>query len=126
MAPLRKEFTRGQHRSYTRRVCKCQLFLRSVLCDGISCLDQKSSLHYLPRKVKFYSLSFHVIDIKRLFRRNKLLYYLERCPFTDRLVNNIHISSMVAVTLYVKNYAGASCSKFHGVVVSSKILRIFR
>ena len=40
-------------------------------------------LHYLPRQVKFYSLSFHVIHIKRLFQRNKLLYYLERCPFTD-------------------------------------------
>ena len=40
-------------------------------------------LHYLPRQVKFYSLSFHVIDMKRLFQRNKLLYYIERCPFTE-------------------------------------------
>ena len=24
-----------------------------------------------------------VIDIKRLFQRNKLLYYLERCPLTE-------------------------------------------
>ena len=37
-------------------------------------------LHYLPRQVKFYSLSFHVIDIKLLFQRDKLLYYLEGCP----------------------------------------------
>ena len=40
-------------------------------------------LHYLPLQVKFYSLSFYVIDIKRLFQRNKLLYYLEMCPFTE-------------------------------------------
>ena len=40
-------------------------------------------LHYLPRQVKFDSLSCHVIEIKRLFQRNKLLYYLERCPFTE-------------------------------------------
>ena len=40
-------------------------------------------LNYLPRQVKLYSLSFHVIDIKPLFQRNKLLYYLERCPFTE-------------------------------------------
>ena len=40
-----------------------------MLCDGISCLDRV--LHYLPRQVKFYSLSFHVIGIKRLFQHNK-------------------------------------------------------
>ena len=40
-------------------------------------------LQYLPRQVKFYFLIFHVIDIKRLFQRNKLLYYLEKCPFTE-------------------------------------------
>ena len=58
-------------------------------------------LHYLPRQVKFYSLSSHVIDIKRLFQRNKLLYCLERSPFTEssRLVNNLIIYNMVAVSL---------------------------
>ena len=40
-------------------------------------------LHYLPRQVEFHSLSFHVIDIKRLFQRDKLLYYLKRCPFIE-------------------------------------------
>ena len=45
-------------------------------------LTRDQVLHYLPRQVKFYSLSFHVIDIKRLSQRDKLLYYLERCPFT--------------------------------------------
>ena len=40
-------------------------------------------LHYLPHQVKFYSLSFHLVDIKRLFHRNELFYYLERRPFTE-------------------------------------------
>ena len=40
-------------------------------------------LYYLPRQVKFYSLGFHVIDIKRLFQRNKLLYYLDYLDFTE-------------------------------------------
>ena len=40
-------------------------------------------LHYLPRQVKLYSLSFHVIDIKRLFQCNKLLYYFEKCNFIE-------------------------------------------
>ena len=42
--------------------------------------------HYLPRQVKFHSLSFQVIEIERLFQRNKLLFYLERCPFTKYMV----------------------------------------
>ena len=46
-------------------------------------LTRERILRYLPRQVKFYSLSSHVIDIKRLFQRNQLLYYLERCPFTE-------------------------------------------
>ena len=33
MALLKKKITRAQHRSHTRRVCECQLFLRSMLCD---------------------------------------------------------------------------------------------
>ena len=64
----------------TRRVCKCQRFLRSV---ASAALTRDQVLHYLARQVKFYSLSFHVIDIKRFFRRNKLLNYFERCPFTE-------------------------------------------
>ena len=53
VALLRKEFTRAQHRSHTTRVCEYQLFLRSVLCDGISCLDQRSSsrLYSTPSKI---------------------------------------------------------------------------
>ena len=64
-------------------------------------LTRDRVLHYLPRQVKFYSLSFHVIDIKRLFQRNKLLYYLKRCPFTKYMgkYNNINILNMVASNL---------------------------
>ena len=46
-------------------------------------LTRDRVLRSLPRQVKFYALSFHVIDIKRHFQRNKLLYYLERCPFIE-------------------------------------------
>ena len=53
----------------------------SVMASAVLIRDRV--LHYLSRQVKFYSLSFHVIDIKRLFQSNKLLYYLERCPFTE-------------------------------------------
>ena len=55
-----------------------------IQCSVMSsaALTRDQVLHYLPRQVKFYSFSFHVIDIKRLFQRDKLLYYLERCPFT--------------------------------------------
>ena len=65
-------------------------------------LTRDRVLLYLPRQVKFYALSFHVIDIKRLFHRNKLLYYLERCPFTEyvyRLVNDLNFLNIVAVSL---------------------------
>ena len=78
MALLKKEFTREQQ---TRRVCECQLFLRSMMASAA--LTRDRVLHYLPRQVKFYSLSFHVIDIKRLLQRNGLLYFIEMCPFTE-------------------------------------------
>ena len=53
----------------------------SVMASAV--LTRDRVLHYLSRQVKFYSLSFHLIDIKRHFKRNKLLYYLDRCPFTE-------------------------------------------
>ena len=46
-------------------------------------LTRDRVLHYLPRQVKFYSLSFNEIDIKLLFQPNKLLYDLERNLFTE-------------------------------------------
>ena len=50
---------------------------------ALAALARDRVLHYLPRQVKFYSLSFYVVDIKCLFKRNKLLHYLERCPFSE-------------------------------------------
>ena len=52
-------------------------------------LTRDRVLHYFLRQVKIYSRSFHVIDIKRLFRRNKLLYYLERSRTKNIYVQNI-------------------------------------
>ena len=59
MTLLSEEFTRAQHRSHTRRVCECQLFLPSVLCDGISCPDQRSSftLSFTPSKISLSQFS---------------------------------------------------------------------
>ena len=51
--------------------------------DRINCLDQRSSFTFFSRPSKFYSLNFQVIDIKRIFQRNRLLYYLEGCHFTE-------------------------------------------
>ena len=53
-------------------------------------LTRDRDLHYLPRQVKFYSLSFHVIDIKRLFLRYKLLYYLERALVPNTWASQQH------------------------------------
>ena len=53
----------------------------SVMASAAS--TRNRVLHYFQRQVKFYSLSFDVIDVKRFFQRNKLLYYLEMCPFTE-------------------------------------------
>ena len=64
-------------------------------CDQYSvmesaALNRDRVSHYFPRKVKFYSLSFHVIDIKRLFQCNKLLYYLERSPLPNTWASQQH------------------------------------
>ena len=87
-------------------------------------LTRDRVLHYLPSQVKFYSLRFHVIDITRLFQRNKLLYYLERFPYQIRgLVNNMVAVSLLQVK---KMTLGQVVPNFTGQVVSFKILRIFR
>ena len=83
MALLRKEFTRAQHRSNTRRVCEYQLFFHSVLCDGISCLDQRSSFTLSSTSSKMLLSQFSRNRHSAHFQRNKLLYYLERCPFIE-------------------------------------------
>ena len=92
-------------------------------------LTRDRVLHYLPRQVKFYSLSFHVMDIKHLFQRNKLLYYLERCLLPNTWASQqykfLKQGSREPVTS--KNMTlGQVVPNFTGQVVSSKILRIFR
>ena len=123
MALLRKEFNRAEHRSHTTRVCERQLFLRSVLCDGISCLDQRSSLHYLPRQVKFYS-QFSRNRIKRLFQRNKLLYYLEILPNTWASQQHKYLKHGGHEPVASKKITlGQVVPNFTGQVVSSEIFR---
>ena len=53
------EKTRMQYRSHTRRVCECQLFSCSVLCDRISCLDLEVEFYIFSyRKYNFTLLIF--------------------------------------------------------------------
>ena len=87
MALLRKEFTRAQYRSHdavpAAVFVNANSFCAQCSVVASAALTRDRVLHYLPRHVKFYSLSSHVIDIKRLFQRNKLLHCLKRCPFTE-------------------------------------------
>ena len=103
MALLPRESARAQHRSHTRRVCECQLFLRSVLLT--------------------------LIDIKRLFQRNKLLYYLERSPFTEYVGYSQQHKYLKhdghEPVANEKMTLGQVVPNFTGQVVGSKILRIF-
>ena len=82
MALKKKLFTRTQHRSHIRCVCEYRLFFCLVLCDRISCLDQRSSFTFSSTEKKFYSPNFYVMDIKHFFQCNRLLYYLKECFFT--------------------------------------------
>ena len=106
----------GRVSSPTRRVCECQLCLRSVRCDGISCLDQKSSftLSSTPSKILLsqFSHNRHLAP----FSKQSTIILSPMVSFyrIHWLVNNINISNMLAVSRWqVKNYAGASCPKFH-------------
>ena len=105
MALLRKEFTRAQHRFGTGHILDVSVNANSfcVQCSVMAsaALTRDRVSHYLLREVKFYSLSFHVIDIKRLFQHNKLSYYLEKRPLTEYVGYSItNISNMVAVSLF--------------------------
>ena len=112
MAVLRKEFTRPQHRSHTRSVCECKLFLRSVLCDGISCLDQRSSftLSSTPSEIFCYIILKGVLLPNTWAgQQHKYLKHDGREPVTSK-----------------KMTLGQVVPNFTGQVVNSKILRIFR
>ena len=132
MALLRKEFTMYLERSigYILDASVNATFF-CVQCSVMASvtLTKDRVLHYLSRQVKFYSLSFSVIDIKRLFQHNKLLCYLERCPFTEYAASQQHkylkhggrgpvASKKMTLGQVVPNFAGP--------FDSFKLLRIFR
>ena len=95
-----------------------------VHCSVMASTSTKDrALHYLPRQVKFYSLSFHVIEIKHLFQRNKLLYYLERWASQQDKYLKHGGCEPVAIK---KIPLGQVVPNFTEQVFSSKILRIFR
>ena len=108
MALLRKEFTRAQHWLHTRRVCERQLFLRSMLWDGISCLDQKSSftLTSTPSKIILSQFSRNRHNAPSSTLKGVFL------PNTWAIVNNINISNMVAMgLLQVKKWCWGKLSQ---------------
>ena len=126
MALLRKEFTRAQHRSHTRHVCECQLFLRSVLCNGISCLDKRSSFTLFSTPSKILLSQFPVIYIKRLFQRNKQ-FILKGVLLSNTWDSQQHKYLKHGGREPVaskKMTLGQVVPNFTGQVVSSKILRI--
>ena len=131
MTLLRKEFIRAQHRSHNRRACECQLFLCLVLCDGISCLDQRSSftLSSTPSKI-LLSQSFHVIDILSAFFNAINCYIILKGvllsnTWTSQQHKYLKHGGREPVTSK-KMTLGQVVPNFTGQVVSSKILRIFR
>ena len=93
-------------------------------------LSRDGVVHYLPRQVKFYSLSFYVIDIKRLFQLDRMLYYY--------ILEGVFLpNTWASQHKYLKHGGrepvasnkmtlGQVVPNFTGQVVSSKILRIFR
>ena len=133
MALSRKEFTKVQHRSHTRRVCECQPFLRSVLCDGISCIDQISSFTLSSTSSKILLSQFS--RDKR--KRNRLI--LSRKVSFHRMCGLVNNIKTITIKTNIRQQDGGRepvASKkmtlgqvvpnFTGQVVSSKILRIFR
>ena len=93
-------------------------------------LTRNQVLHYLPQQVKFYSLSFHVIDIIRLFQHSNCYIILKGVFLPNTWASQKH--------KYLKH---GGCERVAGqkiplgqvvpnftwqVVVSSKILRIFK
>ena len=92
-------------------------------------LTRNRVLHYLPRQVKFYSPSFHVIDIKRLFNVMNCYIILKDVLSPDTWASQQHIylkhggrepvtSKKIMLRQVVPNFTEQ--------VVSSKILLIFR
>ena len=124
-----KEFTRAQHRSHTRCVCECQLFLGSVLCDGISCLDQRMNFTLSSTPSKILLSEFWRNKNSAPFSRQysvilswKVFFYRIR-----GLVNNINLKhSDRKPVAGGKMTLGQVVPNFTRQVVSSKTLRICR
>ena len=75
-------------------------------------LTRDRVLHYLPRQVKFYSLSFHVIDIKRFFNAISCYMILKGVLLLNTWAIQQHKYLKHGGREPVaskKNYAGASC-----------------
>ena len=92
-------------------------------------LTRDRVLHYLPRQIKCYSLSFHVINIKRRFQRNRLLFILKGGLLPNKQGSQLHkyIKHGGREPIASKKMTlGQVFPNFTGQVVSSKILRIFR
>ena len=128
-----KEFTRAQHRSHTRRVCECQLFLHWVLYDGISCLDQRSSFTLSSTASKILLSQF---SRNRRNRMKPLFNAIINCyiicegillpnTWTSQQYKNLKHGGRQPVASR-KMTLRQVVRTFTGEVVSSKILRIFR
>ena len=89
-------------------------------------LTRDRVLHYLPRQVKFYSLSFHVIDIKRLLNSYIILKGV-LLPNTWASQQHKYLKHGGHEPVASKTMMlGQVVPYFTGRVVSSKVLRIFR
>ena len=90
-------------------------------------LTRDRVLHYLPRQVKFYSLSFHVIDIKRRFQRCYIIFKDVLLPNICASLQNKYLKHGGSEPVSSKKIMlGQVVPNFTGQVVNSKILRIFR
>ena len=99
----------------------------SVMASAV--LTRDRVLHHLPRQVKFYFLSFHVIDIKRLFQRNKLLYVLSWKVSFYRilgLVTNINISNKIKCGMTTCPGHGESCHRWPSLIklLTTQVLQL--
>ena len=98
--------------SHTRRVCKW---------DRV--------LHYLPRQVKFYSSSFHVIDISVFFNAIDCYIILKGVLLQNTWGNQQHkylkrggrepvASKKMTLGQVVPNFTGQNIANFHMKIVS--------
>ena len=129
MVLLRKKFTKAQNRSHTIRVCEYQLFLRLVLFDGISCLDQRSSFT-LSSTLSKILLSQFSRNRQALFLNAINCYIILKgvfLPNTWASQQHKYLKRGGREPVASKKMTlGQVVPNFTGQVVSSKILRIFR